>query len=110
MGIHTPKRQNMKLLITLAVSALAQTYAPPTTEETTTIVPNTGLSCFHCDAANMTECQEIGEQKACADNAQVCMIEVRKRNGVLESVCMGLVQKRSIRLPTVLQRRRQLRS
>jgi len=77
----------MKLLITLAVSALAQTYAPPgSTEETTTIVPNSGLSCFHCDAANMTECAAIGEQKACADNAQVCMIEVRKRNGVLESV------------------------
>ncbi|CAG5113072.1 Oidioi.mRNA.OKI2018_I69.chr2.g7217.t1.cds [Oikopleura dioica] len=80
----------MKLFTTLAVAALAQ-YAPDpaTTEETTTIVPNTGLSCWHCDAKNMTECESIGEQKECADNAQVCMVEVRKRNGVLESVCMG---------------------
>ena len=77
----------MKLFTTLAVAALAQ-YAPDpaTTEETTTIVPNTGLSCWHCDAKNMTECESIGEQKECADNAQVCMVEVRKRNGVLESV------------------------
>ena len=80
----------MKLFTTLAVAALAQ-YAPDpaTTEETTTIVPNTGLSCWHCDAKNMTECESIGEQKECADNAQVCMVEVRKRNGVLESVSIN---------------------
>ena len=63
-------------------------YAPneSTTEGYSTVVPETGLSCWHCDAANMTECESFGKQKNCLDNAQSCMIEVRKRNGNLESV------------------------
>jgi hypothetical protein len=55
-------------------------YAP------TTAVPETVLSCWHCDAANITECESVGKQKDCLDNAQSCMIEVRKRDGNLESV------------------------
>ena len=49
-------------------------------------VPDLDLSCFHCDAKNMTHCLDIGESKPCAKNAQTCMIEVRKRNGILEGV------------------------
>merc|ERR1711971_1393540 len=53
--------------------------------------PN-GISCFHCDAANFTQCYEIGMQKPCAENQGSCMIEIRKRDGVMESVCMGCKQ------------------
>ena len=45
-----------------------------------------GVSCWHCDAANMTHCMEIGMQKNCPENAQSCMVEARKRGGQLESV------------------------
>ena len=45
-----------------------------------------GVSCWHCDAANMTHCMDIGMQKDCPENAQSCMVEARKRGGQLESV------------------------
>ena len=31
-------------------------------------------------------------QKPCAENQGACMIEIRKRDGVMESVCMGCKQ------------------
>ena len=34
----------------------------------------------------MTHCRDIGEMKQCPDNALSCMVEVRKRDGDLESV------------------------
>ena len=34
----------------------------------------TDLSCFHCDARNLTECIEIGETKPCLDSQQSCMV------------------------------------
>lgn len=50
------------------------------------------IQCFHCDAANFTSCYEIGMMKPCAENQGACMIEIRKRDGVMESVCMGCKQ------------------
>jgi len=50
-----------------------------------------GVSCWHCDAANMTHCMEIGMQKNCPENAQSCMVEARKRGGQLESVSPTIV-------------------
>lgn len=44
------------------------------------------LNCFHCDAKNITHCDEIGMMKPCLDNEQTCMIELRKRGGLVESV------------------------
>jgi len=79
----------MKLLkFTLAAFLTVKAQYNPTTNPTTvpTTVPFNGLSCFHCDAANMTHCEEIGEVKPCQDNAQSCMIELRKREGEVESV------------------------
>lgn len=61
----------------------------PTTPDVTTVPEFDGLGCFHCDAPNMTVCEEIGKLKKCPENAQSCMIEIRKRNGEMESVCMG---------------------
>lgn len=60
----------------------------PTTEATT--MPMTGLSCFHCDAMNMTHCEDIGATKPCPENAQSCMIEIRKREGQIEQVLIIL--------------------
>jgi len=54
-----------------------------------------GISCFHCDAKNYEECAKIGKWKACPENAGVCMVEMRKRGGEIESVCMGCKQKRA---------------
>jgi len=54
-----------------------------------------GISCFHCDAKNYDECAKIGKWKACPENAGVCMVEMRKRGGEIESVCMGCKQKRA---------------
>jgi len=34
----------------------------------------------------MTECRGIGEMKMCPENSLSCMVEVRKRDGDLESV------------------------
>merc|ERR1712025_163150 len=42
--------------------------------------------------ANFTSCYEIGMMKPCAENQGACMIEIRKRDGVMESVCMGCKQ------------------
>ena len=36
----------------------------------------TDLSCFHCDARNLTECLEIGESKPCLDSQQSCMVSI----------------------------------
>ena len=44
------------------------------------------LSCFHCNAKNFTHCEEIGEVKQCLDNEETCMIELRKRDGIVEGV------------------------
>merc|ERR1711970_716577 len=54
-----------------------------------TSAADTGVSCFHCDAKNMTHCRDIGEMKMCPENSLSCMVEVRKRDGDLESICMG---------------------
>ncbi|CBY22023.1 unnamed protein product [Oikopleura dioica] len=54
-----------------------------------------GISCFHCDAKNYEECAKIGKWKDCPENAGVCMVEMRKRGGKIESVCMGCKQKRA---------------
>ena len=53
--------------------------------------------CVHCDAANFTQCYEIGMEKPCAENEGSCMIEIRKRDGVMESVCMGCKQIKACR-------------
>ena len=45
-----------------------------------------GIGCFHCAAKNMTHCEDIGMFKECPENAQSCMVEIRKRDGELESV------------------------
>ena len=70
-----------KFLATVIVAVLGQAGYNPDDQ-----TPPPGLSCFHCDAANMTHCEAIGEMKPCMDNAQSCMIEVRKRNGYMEQV------------------------
>ena len=72
-----------KFCAIVIVGSLAQFGYNP---DDPTTAPATGLSCFHCDAANMTHCEAIGEMKPCMDNAQSCMIEVRKRNGYMEQV------------------------
>ena len=51
------------------------------------VFPPDGISCWHCDAKNMTHCMDIGEEKPCPENAQSCMVEARKRDGQLETVC-----------------------
>ena len=52
------------------------------------------VSCFHCDAANMTHCEQIGEEKPClADVPMACMVEVRKRKGKIEGVSWILSRK-----------------
>ena len=38
----------------------------------------------------MTHCREIGEMKPCPDNALSCMVEIRKRDGDLESVSLSI--------------------
>ena len=52
------------------------------------------VSCFHCDAANMTHCEQIGEEKPClADVPMACMVEVRKRKGKIEGVSSTKLRK-----------------
>ena len=44
------------------------------------------FQCWHCDAPSMEECEKIGVYRTCPHNAQSCMIETRKRNGIMEQV------------------------
>ena len=37
----------------------------------------------------MEECEKIGVYRTCPHNAQSCMIETRKRNGIMEQVNQG---------------------
>ena len=52
------------------------------------LVVNQGnfFQCWHCDAPSMEECEKIGVYRTCPHNAQSCMIETRKRNGIMEQV------------------------
>ena len=52
-----------------------------------TVKTQAALSCFHCDASNIDHCDQIGMMKECMDNETTCMIELRKRDGVVEGVC-----------------------
>ena len=75
----------MKIFSFLVVSFVQGQYAPTNFPDTTTAeAPE--ISCWHCDAVNMTECDSIGAMKPCLGENQVCMIEVRKREGELEQV------------------------
>ena len=56
----------------------------PTPSPTPSTTPSYG--CWHCDATNWQSCFLIGEYKTCGEN-QVCMTEIRERNGVMFSVC-----------------------
>ena len=75
----------MKLLGLFFASVFSQgQYTPPDPTPPPVVDP---INCFHCDAANMTHCTEIGEEKPCqTDVPMACMIEVRKRDGAIESV------------------------
>merc|ERR1719187_2424161 len=69
-------------------------------DEYTTTAPEyyPTLSCYHCDAPNFEECYKIGKKKACPyakGRDMVCMIEVRKRDGKVEGVCMGCKEKQA---------------
>merc|ERR1712025_579669 len=81
-------RESMKLLGLFFASVFSQgQYTPPDPTPPPVVDP---INCFHCDAANMTHCTEIGEEEPCpTDVPMACMIEVRKRDGAIESVCMG---------------------
>jgi len=74
----------MKIFFLLSVFVRGQ-YAPTDFPDTTT-GDSSDISCWHCDAVNMTECDNIGAMKPCLGENQVCMIEVRKREGELEQV------------------------
>ena len=78
----------MKIFVSLLVFVRGQ-YAPTDFPDTTT-GDSSAISCWHCDAVNMTECDNIGAMKPCLGENQVCMIEVRKREGELEQVRTGL--------------------
>ena len=53
------------------------------------------FQCFHCDAPNFEDCYKIGKYMDCAENEGACMVEIRERDGKLESVCMGCKQIRA---------------
>merc|ERR1711990_1242692 len=89
MGTTQLKKMKIFKFLSLAVSVAVAQYNPnPVDPGPDPVIPD-GISCFHCDAANMTHCMDIGEMKACPENAQSCMVEARKRGGELESICMG---------------------
>ena len=75
----------MKIFSLVVVFVQGQ-YAPTASVPQTTTGEFQEVSCWHCDAANMTECDMIGEMKPCLGENDVCMIEVRKREGELEQV------------------------
>ena len=76
----------MKIFVSLLVFVRGQ-YAPTNFPDTTTgDSSGSDIACWHCDAVNMTECDNIGAMKPCLGENQVCMIEVRKREGELEQV------------------------
>mgnify|MGYP000316539540 CR=1 FL=1 len=70
-----------------------ETIPPKTTkffpDETIPPQSDSLLSCFHCDAENFEKCQKIGKMKQCGGEGDVCMIELRKRDGNVSQVCMG---------------------
>merc|ERR1712131_496230 len=69
-------------------------YGGPDNGEAENSNPN-GIGCFHCDAPNFEDCYKIGKYMDCAENEGACMVEIRERDGKLESVCMGCKQIRA---------------
>ena len=45
-----------------------------------------GLKCFTCDELNSADCAANGEVKNCEANEDSCILEMRKRNGLVEQV------------------------
>ena len=78
----------MKLLGIFIAGVFSQNnYTPDPPNPPVVVDP---INCFHCDAANMTHCQDIGEEKPCpTDVPMACMIEVRKREGQIEGVSLN---------------------
>lgn len=48
---------------------------------------STHYGCWHCDAKDWNSCYKIGSYSKCSDR-QVCMTEIRERNGAVFSICM----------------------
>merc|ERR1712130_139408 len=67
------------------------TQVPEESEESTEMVGN-GRKCFHCNSKSFTECQETGQYKQCLGDTDVCMVELRKRNGNIRKVQLGYKQ------------------
>ena len=80
----------MKLLGIFIAGVFSQNnYTPDPPNPPVVVDP---INCFHCDAANMTHCQDIGEEKPCpTDVPMACMIEVRKREGQIEGVSLNYI-------------------
>ena len=83
---YTKKKMKMFKFLSIAVSVAVAQYNPVDPVDPVDPVVPGGISCWHCDAANMTHCMDIGMEKPCPENAQSCMVEARKRGGQLESV------------------------
>ncbi|CAG5113777.1 Oidioi.mRNA.OKI2018_I69.chr2.g7867.t1.cds [Oikopleura dioica] len=82
-------------IFSLVVVIIQGQYAPTASVPDTTTGEFREVSCWHCDAVNMTQCDMIGEMKPCLGENDVCMIEVRKREGELEQICMGCKSRRA---------------
>merc|ERR1712003_180848 len=59
-----------------------------TIEPYTTEYYKNDLKCFHCDAPSFLWCYQLGKVGTCG-RGEVCMTEIRQRNGRVEGVCMG---------------------
>jgi len=90
----------MKVFASLVVASYGQyntTYPTDVTspEETTRRLQDPPIWCWTCNAKNAGECRREGKFEQCMDNEQVCEIEIRKRDGRMESVSTGCKWRRA---------------
>ena len=92
------------LSIAVSVAVAQNNYNGPVdpVDPVDPVVPD-GISCWHCDAANMTHCMDIGMEKPCPENAQSCMVEARKRGGQLESVSSFTIYMQRFRVLSIVK-------
>jgi len=68
----------------------------PSTSYPTTLRRNVPLSCWRCSGArSWIECAQNGQLDHCQESATSCQIEVRRRDGIIESINTGCKQRQA---------------
>ena len=82
------QNDSSKNALGLAAGLAGELVPEPAPEPASKVTgPTTSFGCFHCDAKDWRGCYASGRYQKCQSN-QVCMTEIRQRDGELFNICM----------------------